>query len=524
MTVLDRVRIGEKYSLRVPGNGISATGVQEIRRLLNRHGVHSLDKDIPEWAWDYRVGGKGEFVGVIAKRAAKWCFQKHNIKLPAEAVSQIGNIGNQHCDKAQSYFFDWTKKFDWKKGDFGDEGSCFLRSQDGDDEAPQKPDAVKCLEENGVWAMRFYTDDTFERGVGRMWVVDMDRWALCINGYWYADGDSQRNHGTEHTLKLARILSQWLEHQYYHQCRVIAQTRAVWINSGGTEGAGFAVGPQEITKDIFDVRLDWEDPFADECCECEKKLRRREIMKTAEGDIICNECLQAKYDVCCHCGGNYAKGTCKSWETENYCTHCYPQIIRKCNQCQKDNHRHHMVVIDSVEMCDACMATTCKQCDCCGNWHLTDKLKDFGTGKACKNCYTKRTIECCHCKARQKIPIYVAAKIMNNGDKRYYDGNGFYASKIERANQYNEVRMWSGEVFMEPRLEHESLCVACHEPLFAGPKESPKPEPKPKVAKVSMPIDCSNTTTGTAVTWQTLGNPYLGFDPATGQYFVVEGQ
>ena len=59
----------DQKTLQVPQNGISHRGKIVTAQLLFDWGLPDLP---PDWDWQWKVNGKGEYVGTFPKRVAKY--------------------------------------------------------------------------------------------------------------------------------------------------------------------------------------------------------------------------------------------------------------------------------------------------------------------------------------------------------------------------------------------------------------------------------------------------------------------
>lgn len=100
-----------------------------------------------EWRWLTNRGS-------LPKRIGKWYYDTYNKKLPESLASSIGNIVRKHTIPNKDYHFDFTRKFTWNSGDFGDGGSCFW----GDRSEIRQ----RMMADPRFYAMRFFTERQVE--------------------------------------------------------------------------------------------------------------------------------------------------------------------------------------------------------------------------------------------------------------------------------------------------------------------------------------------------------------------------
>ena len=109
---------------------VEIEGQRAIVELLNCHCQRFRDFDwqLPrDFDWHCRVGGKGEFVGTLPKRLAKYAH-KQGSKLSESLLSQVGSAMAAYAGKSSEFDLEickYTHATDWRDGDFSDSGSCY---------------------------------------------------------------------------------------------------------------------------------------------------------------------------------------------------------------------------------------------------------------------------------------------------------------------------------------------------------------------------------------------------------------
>lgn len=240
-------------------------------------------------SWKYIVPSHPEYAGTLVKRLRKYFRNKIQTSEPVsnDTWGEVGSIVGEY--QTQKVWYDFTDRFDWRDGQFGDEGSCFM-SQSG-----CRSFMRRNLEEHGCHAIRFYKDADVTKGIARAILVPHNGDCVVINSYGYT------------RLKTARILSQLCGLEY----------RAVSVeNYGGTDG-DFWINDGRgivITDDVEqfsedgDSLIDFEmDIEADSCCSCGES--DQDELTTIDGEIYCHSC-------CSYCDD------CEEYHTgENYTAH-----------------------------------------------------------------------------------------------------------------------------------------------------------------------------------------------------------
>ena len=335
-----------RHTIKIPGNGISSPGIDAINQQIADWYLPALPDD---WLWDWRVAGKGEYVGTLPKRIGKWFYQEHSIKLVPDQLTVIGNLGSQHCPRTETYEFDIVDRIDWSAGDFGDSGSCYWSCH---------ASARDMILDNGGGAIRFFDPGTHD-GIARAWIVPRpDGCLLVFNGY-----------GME-TLPIVRIVAAHLDHAYYRQVKLRnngASDGALWIN-GST---GYLVGPQSVVTTIDAIDLGWEDP--DGCvCEC--------------------ECCGDRID---------PEDRHHSPDGEDYCESCYSDRVFYCESCNEDCWIDDSHTDPSGDLiCDSCHNDNVRWCEHCNADVWESEAKEDPDGDViCESCHSDNVVECVYCDA-----------------------------------------------------------------------------------------------------------------------------
>ena len=390
-------------SHNVPGGILDNMGIYEIRDLLNFQ-VFPDDRVFPDdWNWSIMVKGKGEYVGSLAKRIGKFVFQSGKKKLSNDLLGKIGSIINAHTNKKTEYNFDFTGKFDWCSGDYGDSGSCYWGCHSG---------AKDLLQNNNCLAIRFYDED--KNGYARAWLQPIENGSYVLfNGYG------------EETINCARILADFLNLSY----RKISIDNngesggQIWINGG----MGYVVGKEEHINSFSCYDLGIEDEDQNICYHCGGICR--DDYTVVNDNIVCEDCLSANYSYCESCD-NYTSGDSQQvhhtdrqgriserWVCSdclsNYkeCADCgeffdntvtacdrLGNEIEVCNDCAEnytsceecsDLHKNINIVKDGRYehcICDNCLSDNYVKCEDCGNYFPQEKIGSIGGKDYCPDC------------------------------------------------------------------------------------------------------------------------------------------
>lgn len=251
--------------------------------------------------------------GKITKRISKFYFQNHGIKLPESLLSAIGNTIKTHTLQNETYYFDFTKDFDWVDGDFGDEGSCYWGSND---------QARDMLYDNDASAIRFFDKDNY--GIGRAWIYNTGKFWVLWNGYGFQ--------GTP-TLIIAQIFSEFMGLSY----------KSIGVSNNGSTsgtlyidgGTGYAIGTADEIHRVYGYDLQFSSPCY--CCDCGDSINEDDTYYY-EHESYCETCFYEYYDRCSWCGSEGEKESFTEVESEILCDYCLERRFTYCEKCEQ-HHR-----------------------------------------------------------------------------------------------------------------------------------------------------------------------------------------
>jgi hypothetical protein len=190
-----------QHEIEIPGNGIDQAGIDKIQDRLHAWGFGTIPDDrlLPPnekevWHWEWKVAGKGEYVGALPKRIGKLVYQCRGVKLSPQQLSELGNIGAEHSGRHCKYWFDVVDRIDWGRTDFGQPSDCCFWGCHAS--------AKDMILSNGGGAIRFFHGKGYRvaHGFARAWLAPWKDCWIVFNGY-----------GLE-TLPIARILATHLDH------------------------------------------------------------------------------------------------------------------------------------------------------------------------------------------------------------------------------------------------------------------------------------------------------------------------
>ena len=331
------------------------------------------------WCWDWRVVGRGEYVGTLPKRIGKWYYQVHTTKLVPDQLTTIGNLGSRHSTRDETYEFDIVDHIDWLAGDFGDRGSCFWSCH---------ASAKEMILDNGGGAVRFFDPGT-HNGIARAWIVPRpDGCFLLFNGS-----------GME-TLPIARIVATHLDHAYYRQVKLTNNGESdgsLWVN-GGT---GYLVGPQAVVMTIDAIDLDWDDQNC-VCEHCGDRIDEEEHHYSPDGEGYCESCYFNRVFYCELCNEDGWLDDARSDpDGDIICELCYNDSVRWCEHCNKDVWESDAKEDpDGNTICYSCYSDKVVECGYCDNEVWSENaLADPDNVACCRSCFDDHFTHCEDCEA-----------------------------------------------------------------------------------------------------------------------------
>lgn len=382
-----------RYEMEVPGNGLSQTGIDAIQQLLCDWGLAKIPEGVlmppsrnEVWKWDWKVPGKGEYVGTLPKRLAKLVYQSRKVKLTPEQLTEVGNIGSAHSGKHRHFWFDIVAHANWERTDFSQPSDCCFWSCHAS--------AKKMILKAGGGAIRFFVPNNgvesvpacgfeyvIENGIARAWIVPAGDCWVVFNGY-----------GIE-ALETARILAAHLGHAYYKRVKLRNNGESsgdLWINGG----SGFLVGPQESVLQFTSIDLDLPDIEETlECSECETEISGDEVYGGNIGSILCEDCYHESY-FDCECGRTVCREDTKEGANgEDYCEHCWERMFISCASCSETVSKQNARSFNDEHYCNECFANFAGVCERCDTVHPLENLTEYGGKPYCSNC----TLACTEC-------------------------------------------------------------------------------------------------------------------------------
>jgi hypothetical protein len=169
---------------------IESAGRRQVPTSALRSIARIVERDAP-WGWDVHsiksVAGSADWEtssGKFSKRLANELFKRHKIKLPADAVAEIGNIARQSLSGHNEHYVEFTRMLDDHPDNFINGGSCWWGS------TPSRTNRNRCLlKENGGMALRLWASEDkvksynlYTNLLARAWVVPLnERLESCVH-------------------------------------------------------------------------------------------------------------------------------------------------------------------------------------------------------------------------------------------------------------------------------------------------------------------------------------------------------
>ena len=112
-------------------NEVSDDAVTQYIRFLHNYVSRAVKEDVLRAFHDPdKIGRKKKTPkgGAIAKRAAKYLYSEHGIKILGSAKSDLDNKLSQSYIQRDEVYLRFSNEFSWNNGDYGDPDSCFWGS------------------------------------------------------------------------------------------------------------------------------------------------------------------------------------------------------------------------------------------------------------------------------------------------------------------------------------------------------------------------------------------------------------
>lgn len=205
----------EKKLVQFGYGTIDEDGMHFIRyNMRTRYNV-----ELPDWWPNDLIVRKGDYCGSLGKRLKKF-LHSEKIKADDQGIGYITNkVAQNYATHELKYWVDFTQRFDWCAGQFGDDDSCFWGC---------RSNALPMLQRAGAWAIRFYEEDFQYSGCGRAWIVPSEHANECVVFNFYGpDKIGLWNAG--------RLVSETLGHPDYQRVELYNNADdnnddTIWVN------------------------------------------------------------------------------------------------------------------------------------------------------------------------------------------------------------------------------------------------------------------------------------------------------
>jgi hypothetical protein len=150
-------------TISLPGGAIATEGLREIRYLLRNwyegdtFPLTRLSSELAPLGDQWQTPA-----GNFTKRLSHYAYKNYAIKLPPEAVSQVGCLARNYSTEAADWTIDITRNLNLDPADFYHEDSCWWTSYS---------DSRCALKTNGGLALRSFS--RHGRVSGRAWVMPL---------------------------------------------------------------------------------------------------------------------------------------------------------------------------------------------------------------------------------------------------------------------------------------------------------------------------------------------------------------
>ena len=379
----------------------------EGRELVDSWSYDNKYPPLPsDWRWEWIIP-KGTYCGTLPKRIAQYLYKEHHIKIPASDLAKLGTVLSEHT-KGMKFTFDFTKTFDWKAGDFGDNGSCFWgdRNRAKDMILDLRGCAIRfweyidckenyvgqdsdcncdgCTKQRSEIKAKCISGEVF--GYGRSWIIPHSEGIVLFNTYSYK---KNRSTPSVDSLIVARLLSLYLGGSY-KKIKLSANERTdgtLYINGG----SAFMVASQQDLEFAANVDLRLKDNYDDSgtCSNCNR--RSDDLLTDPEGENLCENCFYEVWFICEGCDGTYSRNDeHNSPRGQGYCEGCFYERFFICEDCSETfSAGHRSEDPEGKSLCDDCFNSEWFVCSECDRTLSTDSLNGPAIPPICNACAEK---------------------------------------------------------------------------------------------------------------------------------------
>lgn len=128
------------------GDTVSAETIKNIEQFL--YGNYGFKVSLSPIGAQWNVES-GNYQGRFAKRVQNFMWKEFLVKMTTGDVERVGQIAKDGVPTKGVFYFDFTDEINWSHGEFGDYGSCFIKSD-------EKMDLMRRWKHK-IWAVRFFS-------------------------------------------------------------------------------------------------------------------------------------------------------------------------------------------------------------------------------------------------------------------------------------------------------------------------------------------------------------------------------
>jgi hypothetical protein len=226
-----------RVTVMLPAGIISAEGLEAIRLYLYRMEEYDVSYDLPTIgdAWQAKAGN-------YTKRLSRMAYQKYQVKLTPEILSQVGCIAREHSAQASAEI-EVTRELNMSAGAFCNEGSCWWNSYS---------ESRCALKTNGGFGLRSFNE--YHDVCGRAWVLPLRKDELSgrlVPTFETMTPDAFvvfNGYGDLHGYAAPRIVAHMAGWTYR---KISFECHPMYVNAGG-----YLIAAEELAEKYTDGRLE----------------------------------------------------------------------------------------------------------------------------------------------------------------------------------------------------------------------------------------------------------------------------
>jgi len=308
------------------------------------------------WKWSIdnttHFIAKTKYSGSLSKRIKKYLHNSFNINLSQRQMGELGEIIRQIRNQNKTFQCKFVNNFDWKAGDFGDEGSCFW--------GVNEP-AKNLLLDHGACPVLFYENG---KGIARAITINRDDYLIIFNAYFF------------NLEEVAIILSNHFgcEYKIKPANNMLDSHNLICIN----HKQGAILYYDKKIGDI-DIYIDIDTSNYSMCMACNCFYHHNEMIRTNVGsndvDLYCEYCLEWLGDFRCDdCGEVFLEDNVESQYVKTInkllCPSCFNKYdvepnknsSTPCDNCGKILTKDDESIVTEINIDSGFRRLICEQC------------------------------------------------------------------------------------------------------------------------------------------------------------------